>query len=85
MRSLVDGIWEVRNSLSSGRTARVLFYVESNYMELLHGFMKKTQKASQQKIDLAIKRMKTSRAGRKMNTLDLRSIAGFGKKASTKK
>ena len=62
VRSLGQGIWEVRSSLSSGRIARVLFYVESDYMVLLHGFMKKTQKTPQQEIDLAIKRMKASRA-----------------------
>ena len=61
VRSLGQGIWEVRSSLSSGRIARVLFYVESDYMVLLHGFMKKTQKTPQQEIDLAIKRMKASR------------------------
>ena len=62
VRSLGQGIWEVRSSLSSGRIARVLFYVESDYMVLLHGFMKKTQKTPQQEIDLAIKRMKASHA-----------------------
>jgi len=61
VRSLGQGIWEVRSSLSSGRIARVLFYVESDYMVLLHGFMKRTQKTPQQEIDLAIKRMKASR------------------------
>jgi phage-related protein len=61
VRSLGHGIWEVRSSLSGGRIARVLFCVETDYMVLLHGFMKKTQKTPPQEIDLAIKRMKGNR------------------------
>ena len=44
VRSLGQGIWEVRSSLPAGRIARVLFCIESDCMVLLHGFMKKTQK-----------------------------------------
>ncbi len=58
VRSLGRDIWEVRSNLPRGRIARVLFSVESDYMVLLHGFMKKTQKTLQQEIDLAIKRRK---------------------------
>ena len=43
-RALRNGIWEIRNSISSGRTARVLFFVLNGQMILLHGFIKKTQK-----------------------------------------
>jgi phage-related protein len=62
VRSLGQGIWEVRSSLAGGRIARVLFCVEPDCMVLLHGFMKKTKKTPQQEIDLAIKRMKGDRA-----------------------
>jgi phage-related protein len=58
VRSVGRGIWEVRSSLPHGRIARVLFCVEREYMVLLHGFMKKTQKTPKQDIDLAIRRMK---------------------------
>ena len=62
VRSLGEGIWEVRSSLSGGRIARVLFCIETDCMVLLHGFMKKTQKTPPQEIHLAIKRMKGNRA-----------------------
>jgi phage-related protein len=58
VRSLGQGLWEVRSSLPHGRTARVLFCVEPDCIMLLHGFMKKTQKTPKQDIDLAIKRKK---------------------------
>jgi len=58
VRSLGQGIWEVRSSLAGGRIARVLFCIESDCMVLLHGFMKKTQKTPQREIDLAVKRRK---------------------------
>jgi phage-related protein len=44
--------------LPHGRIARVIFCVEKDRMVLLHGFMKKTQKAPKQEIDLALKRKK---------------------------
>jgi phage-related protein len=62
VRALGHGIWEVRSSLAGGRIARVLFCIEPDYLVLLHGFLKKTQKTPQQEIDLAIKRMKGERA-----------------------
>lgn len=58
VRSLAQGIWEVRSSLPGGRIARVLFCIESDCMVLLHGFMKKTQKTPQRELDLAIRRRK---------------------------
>lgn len=51
-----DGLWEVRSSLDSNRIARVIFCMGDGHMILLHGFIKKTQKTSQQDIDLALKR-----------------------------
>ncbi len=53
--SLGNGLWEVRSQLGS-RIARVIFYVETGTMVLLHGFIKKTQKTPDQELDLALKR-----------------------------
>ena len=58
VRSLGRELWEVRSSLPHGRIARVLFCIERDYMVLLHGFLKKTQKTPKQEIDLALKRKK---------------------------
>ncbi len=62
VRSLGNGLWEVRSRLPRGRIARVIFCVEQGYMVLLHGFMKKNQKTPQQDIDLALKRKKGKRS-----------------------
>jgi phage-related protein len=44
-RSLGDGLYEVRSSLTQNRIARVMFYIDARgRMVLLHGFIKKTQK-----------------------------------------
>jgi phage-related protein len=58
VRSLGRELWEVRSSLLDGRTARVVFCIEGECMVLLHGFIKKTRKAPQHDIDLALKRRK---------------------------
>lgn len=52
------GLWEVRSSLPGGRIARVLFCIHDGHMTLLHGFEKKTQKAPDRELDIAVKRMK---------------------------
>jgi hypothetical protein len=57
-RSLGNGLYEVRSDISDGRIARVIFVVKREYMVLLHGFIKKTQKTPKQDIDLAAKRAK---------------------------
>jgi phage-related protein len=57
-RPLGGGLWEVRSSLSSNRIARVIFCAAPGKMVLLHGFIKKTQKAPQPELDLARKRQK---------------------------
>jgi phage-related protein len=44
VRKLEPGLWEVRSSLA-GRIARVLFTVMDERLILLHGFIKKSQKA----------------------------------------
>ena len=58
VRSMGNGLWEVRSSLPRGRVARVLFCVDDENMILLHGFTKKSQKTPQREIDLALKRQK---------------------------
>ena len=50
-------IWEVRTTLRT-RIARVHFAVEKNVMILLLGVVKKTQKADQADIDIAMDRLK---------------------------
>lgn len=44
IRKLGPGLWEVRSRLTEG-IARVLFTVDGDTMVLLHGFVKKSQKA----------------------------------------
>jgi phage-related protein len=51
---LKDGLYEVRTSLSGGKIARVLFYIDvAGRMVLLHGFIKKTQKTPDQDLEIA--------------------------------
>ncbi len=57
-RSLGGGIWEVRSNLAGGRIARVLFALRDEKMYLLNGFIKKTQKAPPQEIELARRRFR---------------------------
>ena len=59
VRKLKSKLWEVRSDISDGKIARVLFTIQGDKMILLHGFVKKTQKAPPQDIDLALKRMKS--------------------------
>ncbi|ACB00913.1 MULTISPECIES: type II toxin-antitoxin system RelE/ParE family toxin [Cyanophyceae] len=55
-RPMGKGLYEVRSSLPGGKIARVLFCIFEGQMVLLHGFIKKTQKAPQQELNLALKR-----------------------------
>jgi phage-related protein len=57
-RSLGDGLWEVRISLTHRRIARVIFCANAGRMVLLHGFLKKTQKTPPPDLELARKRQK---------------------------
>src|SRR5207253_10410917 len=52
VRKLDKGLWEVRSRLPN-RIARVIFTSGESRMILLHGFIKKTQKAPQQDLELA--------------------------------
>src|SRR5436305_3354587 len=53
--NLGDGLWEVRSRMG-GRIGRVIFCLGEGEMVLLHGFIKKTQKAPKHELDLAMKR-----------------------------
>jgi phage-related protein len=57
-RSLGAGLWEVRSRLSGNRIARLVFFVAEGRIGILHGFIKKTQKAPPADIALAQRRMK---------------------------
>jgi phage-related protein len=59
-RPLGNGIYEVRAIVTQGRIARVLFYIDKrSRMVLLHGFIKKTRKTSND--DLALARSNKSK------------------------
>ncbi|WP_239090334.1 type II toxin-antitoxin system RelE/ParE family toxin [Marinomonas ostreistagni] len=57
-RSLGKGLWEVRTDLTHGRIARILFCFHDEALVLLHGFIKKSQKAPKSDLELANKRKK---------------------------
>ena len=51
-----EGLWEVRSDLPGNRIARVLFGVAEGRLVVLHGFIKKTRKTSDEDLALARKR-----------------------------
>ena len=57
-KSLGKGLWEVRSDLSDNRISRVLFFLGSSEICVVHGFIKKTQGTPKQDLELARKRMK---------------------------
>ncbi len=57
-KKLDNGLYEVRSNIADGKIARVIFVIISNYMILLHGFIKKAQKIPKEDIKLALKRKK---------------------------
>jgi phage-related protein len=61
-RPLGRGLWEVRSTLSSRRIARLLFFIQEERIGVVHGFIKKTQKAPPDDLDLARRRMKEMQA-----------------------
>jgi phage-related protein len=58
VRSLKDGLWEVRPTLPSQRIARLLLCFHEGTLVVLHGFIKKTQKMPAEDMALARRRMK---------------------------
>jgi phage-related protein len=57
VRKLQARLWEARIMVKDG-IARVFFTVDGFYMVLLHGFIKKSQKAPATDLETAIKRLK---------------------------
>jgi phage-related protein len=62
-RPLKGGLYEVRTDLDD-RIARVLFGIEDGKMVLLHGFIKKSQKAPKGDLETARKRLKSYRSAK---------------------
>lgn len=58
VRSLKDGLWEVRSSLPSQRIARLILCFHDQMLVVLHGFIKKTQKTLADDLAMAKRRMK---------------------------
>ena len=58
VRSLKDGLWEVRSSLPSRKIARLILCFHRQTLVVLHGFIKKTQTTPAEELDLAKRRMK---------------------------
>src|SRR5256885_15006623 len=58
VRSLKDGLWEVRSDLRSERIARLLICFHQGALVVLHGFIKKTQKTTPGDLVIARRRMK---------------------------
>ncbi len=57
-RPVGSGLYETRSNISDGRIARVMFCIVKNEMVLLHGFVKKSQKAPANDVELARRRQK---------------------------
>jgi phage-related protein len=58
VRSLKDGLWEVRSSLPSQRIARLVLCFHDRTLVVLQGFIKKTQKTPADDLALAKRRMR---------------------------
>ncbi|MGB7402183.1 MAG: type II toxin-antitoxin system RelE/ParE family toxin [Arcobacter sp.] len=55
-KKLEKDLYEVRSNISDGKIARVIFTIKENYMVLLNGFIKKSQKTPLSEIKLARER-----------------------------
>jgi phage-related protein len=62
IRKIQKDLWEVRTTLNSG-IARVFFTVDGEYMILLHGFIKKSQKTPEHELKTALVRFGHYRRG----------------------
>jgi phage-related protein len=58
VRSLKDGLWEVRSTLPSQRIARLILCFHHGTLVVLHGFIKKTRKTPAEGLALAKRRMR---------------------------
>jgi phage-related protein len=64
IKKIDKDLWEVRTRLADG-IARVFFTVDGEYMILLHGFIKKSQKTPQNELKTALSRLGTYKRGAK--------------------
>jgi len=64
IRKIDKDLWEVRTRLEKG-FARVFFTVDGEYMILLHGFIKKSQKKPQNELKTAVSRLENYKRGKK--------------------
>jgi phage-related protein len=58
VRSLKEGLWEVRCTLPNQRIARLILCFHEGTLVVLHGFIKKTRKTPAEDLTLARRRMK---------------------------
>jgi phage-related protein len=61
-RSLGNGLWEIRSTLTGRIEGRMIFYFDSPLQSVvvLHGFIKKSQKTPKSEIDVALYRKRES-------------------------
>ncbi|MBI1921667.1 MAG: type II toxin-antitoxin system RelE/ParE family toxin [Geobacter sp.] len=64
IRKIEKDLWEVRTRLADG-IARVFFTVDGDYMILLHGFIKKSQKTPQNELKTAMTRLGNYKRGKR--------------------
>lgn len=57
VRSLKDGLWEVRSTLPSRRIAPLILCFHQGTLVVLHGFVKKTRKTPPEDLALGKRRM----------------------------
>jgi phage-related protein len=57
-RPLGNGLWEIRTTLPTGRTARVVLCLYRQHLVALHGFIKKSRTTPDDDLALARKRQK---------------------------
>jgi phage-related protein len=58
VRSLKNGLWEVRSALPSQRIARLILCFHEEMLVVLHGFIKKTRKTPPADIEISKRRMR---------------------------
>ncbi len=64
IRKIERDLWEVRTILQDG-ISRVFFTVDDDYMILLHGFIKKSQKTPQNELKTALTRLANYKRGKR--------------------
>lgn len=64
IRKIDKDLWEIRTILEGG-IARIFFTVDEDYMILLHGFIKKSQKTPQNELKTALTRLGNYKRGKK--------------------